>query len=169
MKKLIKIHNKFFTYLLRFLSIAGAVVIFFNVTLAMIPGSLGWMFSDFTASYISATVIILIILSRFRTAVFQMEYEIISMRDLPLFKEIPLNAHYNGSAEFPRRMVLSYKFEKKFLAKNLVVKTLSNSNEEKIKKLEVTFLTPSQQKEIAKILDAVVEKNKKRREGEKSS
>lgn len=163
MKKLTKIHNSAAAFILRFLSIASTVVIVLNLTLALIPGSLGWMFSDFTASYISAAILFIIIISRFRYSVFQMEYEIITMRDFPLFKKIPLNAHYNGASEFPRRMVLSYKFESKFLTKNLVVKTLSNNNEEKIKKLDVTFLTSSQHRQIADILDRIVEKNKQRR------
>lgn len=167
MKTLTIIHNKAITYLLRVLTIISVIVIFLNLTLALIPGSLGWMFSNFTATYVFSTLLIVIMISRFRYSMFQLEYEIVTMRDVPLFKKLPFNAHYNGSSEFPRRMVLGYKFERKLLTKNLVVKTLSNSNEEKIKKLDVSFFTASQLDQISGILDRILVKNARRKSNSK--
>ncbi len=161
MSKLTKIDNMWLTYLLRTLAIVSVFVIVFNMLLSLIPGSIGWLFADYIPALIAASVLFCIFSMRFRYCVFQIEYEIITLRDVPLFKKLPLSGYYNGASEFPRRMLKEFSFESKGLKKTLIIKTISNTNEEKTRKLNVTFLSQSKRDKIQSILEKIKNKNQK--------
>ncbi|MCH8545352.1 MAG: hypothetical protein LAT54_01340 [Cryomorphaceae bacterium] len=161
MSKLTKIDNMWLTYALRTLAIMCLVVIVFNILLSLIPGSLGWFFANYIPAIVASFVLLSIFILRFRYSVFQVEYEIITLRDVPLFKKLPLSGYYNGASEFPRRMLKEFGFKEKGLRKILVIKTISNTNEEKTRKLNVTFLSKSKRDKIYSILDKIKRKNEK--------
>lgn len=161
MSKLTKIDNMWLTYVLRTLAVTCLAVIVFNILLSLIPGSLGWFFANYFPAFIASIVLIVILSMRFRYCVFQIEYEIITLRDVPLFKKLPLSGYYNGASEFPRRMLKAFEFQNKGLKNTLVIKTISNTNEEKVRKLNVTYLSKSKRDKIYSILDKIRRKNEK--------
>jgi hypothetical protein len=154
-----KVSNKIFFTVMRWLVIIVIIVIFFDFALSFVPGSLSNLFEFHQLAIVGGVIIMLLGIFRFSYFAFEDEYEIIHIDTRSLvfgFLESPRHKHY----EFAKIILADYKVEQGFLKYRLVLTVTSSSGDKKLRDFDLFYLKKDKQDYVIKSLQKVIEKNR---------
>jgi len=156
------VHNRTTILSLRATALVLLILIIVDFFLSSIPGSLGDFFRSHVISYVAAAVLILLALLKAKYFYYEDEYEIIHIRQQPLFVDLmSLTSTYGYSRyEFPKRILKSVSLVESFpLRKSIHFTVETTGKTDKLRKVDVSFMSKEDIDYVMRSMNAIVKRN----------
>lgn len=153
------VSNRSFFKFWRSVLVTSLIVLILDQVLALLPGSLFYIFTTHYLSYFTGALIFILAVFRFSYLSYEDEYEIIHIRTQSLvfgpFQEFK-HQHY----EFPKNILVQWEVKKGFIKKELVLTVNSSSGRLKTRRFDLFFLKKQDQEYIFNSLSKLCDEKK---------